>query len=343
MSGIGGAELRDRSPTGESGGQRAPAVTVVICTRDRPETLNECLAALSEQTYANYSVLVLDNGPRQPAAAVCSRWGAAYMHDPVAGLSRARNSGARACDGEIVAFTDDDALPEPDWLTALVEEFADPAVMAVAGRIRYLTSTPEGRMRGDEPDAVVWASRPRRTFERAVPNWLSLACFGGIGDGNNMAFRRQVFETWTGFDERLGRGRPIDGGEEHLAFMSLIERGHKIVYTPAAVVRHPYPKPGTQLRALRSSVAYLCLLWTEFPWHRQALARYVLGSVLGIKSVRWRPNRSVGLIPRASTLRAIASGLWLYRYGAGDQSSTAPGRAVQDRVFRERRPSSTSP
>src|SRR5580704_11381461 len=143
---------------------------------------------------------------------------------------------------------------------------------------------------------------------------------------------------------REARARPPDRrGEEHLAFMSLIERGHKIVYTPAAIVRHPYPKPGTQLRALRTSVAYLCLLWTEFPRHRRALARYVLGSVLGIKSVRWRPNRSIGLFLRASTLRAIASGLWLYRYGAGDQSSTAPGRAVQDRVFRERRPSSTSP
>ena len=69
---------------------------------------------------------------------------------------------------------------------------------------------------------------PESVFDRETPFWFERANFGGIGDGGNMAFRRCVFDIWPGFDERLGRGAVIDGGEEHYAFFSLLDRGYRI-------------------------------------------------------------------------------------------------------------------
>jgi cellulose synthase/poly-beta-1,6-N-acetylglucosamine synthase-like glycosyltransferase len=78
------------------------------------------------------------------------RWGVRYVVEPLVGLSRARNRGARACDSEIVAFLDDDALPEPEWLSGLLREFEDPLVMAVTGRILPLSvETKAGPVRVD--------------------------------------------------------------------------------------------------------------------------------------------------------------------------------------------------
>ena len=75
--------------------------------------------------------------------------------------------------------------------------------------------------------------------DRAAPEWFERANFGGIGDGN-MALRRAVFASWPGFEEGIGRGMPVCGGEEHYAFFALIERGHRVART----LRLPSPEQG---------------------------------------------------------------------------------------------------
>jgi glycosyltransferase involved in cell wall biosynthesis len=113
-----------------------PTCTVVICTRNRPEHLERCLGAVTRLLYPRFDVLVVDNAPSHDRAReIAARWGADYVVEPALGLSRARNRGVRASQSEIIAFLDDDALPEPDWLCNLVTEFRDPMVMAVTGRI----------------------------------------------------------------------------------------------------------------------------------------------------------------------------------------------------------------
>ena len=291
--------------------------TVVVCTRDRPLELEECLVAIRRQDYADCSVLVVDSAPRIPAISVCQRHQVAYLLEPLPGLSRARNHGAAAASTELVAFTDDDAVPEPGWLSALAAEFADPEVMAVAGRIRNLQGTALGRMAGEEPERARWDARPHRIFDRSTPNWFSLASFGGIGDGGNLAFRRRAFDVWPGFDERIGRGCPIDGGEEHIAFATLIDRGCRVVYTPHAVVKHPCPADPREIRAkeiaaLRSLFAYVCYLWTQFPAHRPALARRLGRSIMGRRSAPWRLGRPNQILFRPWAWKPILSGLYLY-------------------------------
>ena len=125
--------------------QIALSVTVVVCTRDRPERLEECLAALRGQTYPGFDVLVVDNASRSPVVEICARFGAACVRAPIPGLTRARNIGARAARGEIIVFIDDDAIVEPGWLGALVAGFDDPSVAAVSGRVQYMKAIGDSR------------------------------------------------------------------------------------------------------------------------------------------------------------------------------------------------------
>src|ERR1017187_2604243 len=97
-------------------GQFEPTCTVVICTHDRPKELERCLEAVSRLRYRRFDVLVVDNAPSDSQASpVAAPWGPGYLVEPIKGGSRARNCGARSCNTEIIAFCDDDAVPEPGW------------------------------------------------------------------------------------------------------------------------------------------------------------------------------------------------------------------------------------
>ena len=262
-----------------------PHVTVIVCTRDRPAPLAACLDAVAQQGYPHFDILVVDNGSAAPVNDICRSRGAACISEPTAGLTRARNLGARAARGEIVAYIDDDAVAEPGWLAALVREFDDPEVAAVAGRTRYMNAQGDSLSMTAEDAAGEIGRRPHQRFDRGTPDWFTLACFGRIGDGNTMAFCRSVVTSSVRFDERLGRGRLLDSGDEHVAFTSLISDGHRVTHAPDAVVRHPMPaeprlRRAKRLRDLRSSVAYIMFLWLQFPGHRAELARFLRRALL---------------------------------------------------------------
>jgi len=287
--------------------------TFVTPAEDRVE-LEACLEALARQRYPDFDVLVVDNASTEPVDEICHRHGAACIHEPVPGLTRARNRGARAARGELVAYIDDDAIPEPGWLEALVREFEDPAVAAVAGRARYMKAQGDTlRMSGEAaPDDI--GPRPRRSFDRTASDWFALACFGGIGDGNSMAFRRYVLVNSVRFDERLGRGRLLDGGDEHVAFMSLIADGYRVNHAPEALVRHPAPatpelRRARQFRDRRASIAYVIFLWFEFPGYRADIARFLRKAVM--KRVSGHARRPASL-SRFEAVAAALGGVLVY-------------------------------
>jgi glycosyltransferase involved in cell wall biosynthesis len=269
-----------------------PHITVVVCTRDRRALLEQCLTALRKQTYRDFEVLVIDNAPCEPAHDICVRLGARYIVEPVAGLTHARNAGARAARGELIAYTDDDAVPDCGWLAALAAEFRDPTIAAVTGSVRFFKARENSREMSDEE--VGNAVRPRASFDRSMSGWFIRAALGGVGRGGNMAFRRTLFDCHR-FDHRLGRGRVLEGGDEHVMFASVISHGHIIVHCPEAVVRHPCAgTPSAQraarLRGERASIVYLLFLWAEFASHRGEIAHFVLralGKRLSGSGGRW--------------------------------------------------------
>jgi GT2 family glycosyltransferase len=292
--------------------------TVVVCTRERPHHLRACLAALRRSNGTNFSVLVVDNAPRTEASHdVAREFGVGYVVEESPGLSRARNRGVKESTSEIVAFIDDDALAEPGWLQALVTEFANPAVAAVGGRVVPVVGTEAsaraGRLRGS-----YLPGESRLEVDRYTPDWFAQTNFGALGIGASMAFRRAVFDRWKGFDTRLGRGTPLDVGEETYAFAELVKLGHRVVYTPDAVVQHPYDPPKTDLAARRiasraSLTGYLTFLLVEEPrWAPQTL-RYIRQRLSG-RPPAWRGHLDPAddVIPRWRAALALASGPFIY-------------------------------
>jgi glycosyltransferase involved in cell wall biosynthesis len=214
--------------------------TVVICTRDRPEELDRCLDALARLEGPAFQVLVVDNAPQDHATRhLATRRGVDYLCVPEPGVSRARRQGALACTTDVVAFVDDDAEVEPGWLSALLREFRDPRVAACGGRIAWFD--PEGE---EEADPSHQPTEQRRVVDPSVKRWYEKVNFGGLGSGANMAFRRSALGDAAVFHPRLGLGTPIPGGADTYAFFAVVRAGHRAVYTPCAVVRHPLPARG---------------------------------------------------------------------------------------------------
>jgi glycosyltransferase involved in cell wall biosynthesis len=315
-----------------------PTCTVVICTRNRAEQLERCLAGVFSLAYPRFDVLVVDNAPSdERSRAVAWRWGTRYLLEPVVGLSRARNVGARSCQTEIVAFLDDDAIPDPEWLSRLVNEFEEPRAMVVTGRI-----LPLGIQTKTEHECALMSGSGghRLVIDRENPRWFELANFGGLGDGGNMAFRRCLFETWPGFDERLGRGTILGECEEHHAFFSLLGRGHRVVYTPHAIVQHPYARNLGELkrRIIKlniASAAYMTLLWVEEPRFRRRVARYALEALAGVPRP-WRTEAKDARSPVSHQLRSLFARLYgplLYLRSRFERPSVPP---PQNPVYHDR-------
>jgi glycosyltransferase involved in cell wall biosynthesis len=267
------------------------ACSVVVCTRRRVERLATCLAAIARLDHPSFEIIVVDNTSGDPAVrrlALEAR--ARYVIEPRVGLSRARNTGARAARGVIVAFTDDDARPAPDWLSRHEAALGDPTLSASTGRV--LPSSPENAPArayiaagaedlGEEPFRV----------DRHTPSWFEMANFGGVGVGPNMAFRRSLFDRGWGFREDLGPDNGLPG-EEHYAFFGLIRDGHTIAYVPESVVHHDPPATMAALerrrrRIAQGSAAYLVMLVVEERGFRRAALRSGWDALSGQRRL-WR-------------------------------------------------------
>ena len=230
-------ELRKPEGRGVSGS----ALTVVICTRDRPEGLDRTLRAIAGQRVPPGETIVVDNAPSTAAARdIVRRYHAVrYVTQPIVGLSAARNHGIRNVTTSLVAFTDDDAEPHPTWIGELVRGFAEPSTVAVTG-LTLPGSLDSDAQKVFEFQLATFSHgfSPRRYdsswFEtqrrHGAPVWK-------IGAGVNMAFRSEVFERIGGFDERLGAGR-AGCSEDSELWYRLLAAGYSIDYIPSVVVSH---------------------------------------------------------------------------------------------------------
>lgn len=280
-------------------------VSLVICTRNRPLQLQSCLEAIGHLDPHPDEVLVVDNTEGdEETKAIALRYGARYSTAPTKGLSRARNRAMKESLCDVVAFLDDDAVPDEHWLRFLLEPFADPNVAAVTGSIRT-PDMPPGTVEGRSPLLI----------SQEVEEWFEVATFGGLGWGSNMALRRAACVSPKIFDERLGRGAPFQIAEENYAFAKLLSRGHTVAYIPAAVVNHPPLKRSNIEQEARNSITFWLLLFSEFPEQRIALLRFLIRR-LQRKSLRWpRDPQGPGDIINSGwgvKLKAGFTGLFLF-------------------------------
>jgi O-antigen biosynthesis protein len=278
-----------------------PKIAVVICTHNRPALLERSLRWLRQVDSLEFSVLVVDSAPNSSETkSVARRYEAEYAVSPLKGLSRARNVGIRTTRADIIVYLDDDMLPHKRWLRSLIEPFVDEDVMAVTGPM--LPMELAGSSDRDLRLGVELAPWGPRRFEinRSSPQWFERANFGGVGDGN-FAVRRSAFERIHEFDERLGRGGPIDGSEEHYAFFQLVDRGFKIAYCPQAIVFHATsPRTSAALRKQAvDTVAFAVFLAWHHPCQSWRVVRFLAGGIFHTRRW-WRGSTSHRVISLSS-------------------------------------------
>ena len=211
-------------------------VSVVIAAYNAEKTLRQCLEACLRQTMPAHEIIVVDDGSTDGTRALVEAIGAKegrrqpadpaaqlhYIHQPNAGPAAARNRGAWAATGDIIAFTDSDCIPADDWLEHLVAGFHDETVAGVGGT--YAIANPESLLARMIHDEIL------RRHARMDEDVDFLGSF-------NVAYRKHIFDAAGGFDETF---RDASGEDNDLAYRILASDG-RLCFTRAAVVAHYHP------------------------------------------------------------------------------------------------------
>lgn len=212
-----------------------PQISVIVCTRDRPETLGKTLESLAGQRHPNYEVLVVDQSRTDAGERVARRWqkvhpGLRHLRLQEAGLSRAYNAGIAAAQTPILAFTDDDCVAPEGWLEAIQRAFeAHPEVALLYGQVLVA------------PELVARENRDGLTPALTIPQRRILSRRHGFevfGMGANFAARRTLFERVGGFDEILGGGAPLQSTQDFDFAYRVFRSGEATLLEPDVVVYH---------------------------------------------------------------------------------------------------------
>jgi len=224
-------------------------VSVVIPTFLRPELLHRCLLALSRQTLpsAAFEIIVVDDGNCQRTRELVGRWRRRLADLPMAryilaedtqGPAAARNKGWQAAMGGVIAFTDDDTIPDREWLVEGLKALR-PEMAAVTGRV------------------VVPTPRRPTDFQR-MTHGLEKAEFVTA----NVFVRREALRVLGGFDERFKRAWREDSDLQ----FNILRAGWSIGWAPEARVQHPArPAPWGVSLGQQRNVFFDALLYKKHP------------------------------------------------------------------------------
>jgi glycosyltransferase involved in cell wall biosynthesis len=215
-------------------------ISAIICTFKRPDYLRHALRSLCEQSLPGdqYEVIVVDNAVEAEAEQVVKefddgRINLRYVTEERVGLSRARNTGLMAAAAPYVAYMDDDARADSQWLEALLDAFeqTSPAPAAVGGRV-WLD------WQGEKP---AWVPERHLSLYTYVDHGAGAHSLenGEYLVGANLAFEKEALLSVGGFDANLGRqGSLLLSGEESAILEQLRARHQSVYYEPAAFVWH---------------------------------------------------------------------------------------------------------
>lgn len=237
---------------------RVAQLTATIATLDRPDALSRCLDALLAGEVAPAEVIVVDQSQNDATQLIIEQRQAKaapiiYVRQSQRGLSASRNAAIARAGYPVVAFTDDDCVPDRGWITAIDRTFASPtAPDAMTGRVLPLGP--------DEPGLYVVSLREeaiRAEFSGRVVPWL-------VGTGGNSAVKREWLDRVAGYDERLGAGSPGKAAEDADLFYRLLRAGAHMRYEPDAVVYHERQSKARRLASRWSyghGIGAFCGIW----------------------------------------------------------------------------------
>src|SRR5213593_111993 len=197
-----------------------PRISIVVCSYNGARTISDCFEGLQRLEYPNFEVIVVDDGSHDRTAALARAYGFRVISTENRGLASARNTGLAAATGEIVAYIDDDAYPDPHWLTYLAATFRNTTHVGVGG--------PNLAPPGDGVVAECVANAPGGPVHVLLSDGEAEHL-----PGCNMAFRRECLEAVGGFDPQFRTA-----GDDVDVCWRLQERGWTLGFSPAAMVWH---------------------------------------------------------------------------------------------------------
>ena len=321
------------------------AVTVVLCTVGRPQMLQRAVRSLLASDHPDFEVLVVDNRPSDPstkqAVAELEDPRLRVVDEPVKGLSAARNRGVVEARHDVVAFTDDDVVVDPQWLRWLTAPVVAGEADVATGLVLPSELATQTQLHFEGYGGFA-KGLERRAWDLSTPDHSHLVypfSGGSFGSGNAMAFRREALERIGGFDLALGAGSVTGGGEDIDAFTHLVLTGSTLVYEPRAVCWHEHR---------RDEAALTAQVWTYGTGFGAVLVKWVLRSgrlrlgllrkVLVLLQAL-RPGRPQAAADRPDAppelsvleLRGMLASPWLYA------KAVVAARRVRGRTARVRR------
>ena len=229
-----------------------PSLSVVICTKDRPDWLARLLASLApERARFGFEIIVVDNASETdaPREIATSHPGVRYVREALTGLDFARNRALWEATGEVIAYLDDDVTVEPGWTAALLDAWArNPDAGAITALVMPMALDTEAQLLFERRGGFRRGHRPLRHGPTAFGDPLHPAGAGKFGAGASMSFDRALILGLGGFDEALDTGRPLPGGGDIDMFYRVLRAGRMLVYEPRAVVRHDHRREMAVLR-----------------------------------------------------------------------------------------------
>ncbi len=227
---------------------RLPPISIVVCTRDRTVQLTNCLQTLMTIDYPDYEIIIVDNAPSsEKTAQLVTNFPVRYVREERPGLDWARNRGISEARHSIIAFTDDDAMPDRYWLRAIASAFAESEAMTVTGLVVPAELETSAQINFEIGYGGMSKGFRRRTINRNGLTMRELLWASNFGVGANMAFRRELFESIDPFDIALDVGTPSKGGGDIEMFHRILAQGYTLVYEPAAIVWHAHRRSNSFL------------------------------------------------------------------------------------------------
>lgn len=187
-------------------------ISVIIPTYNRGEYLKKALQSLQRQSFKDFEIIVADDGSSDDTGKIVKEFDARYFKEDHQGVSHARNLGAKNSCGEILAFFDDDALADRDWLENISKIMVREDI--ITGRAEPLKKN-------------IWQYFAPHYYQGETPRESQILLEG------NCAMRKKVFQDLNGFDENL------DYGHEGEEFLSRAEK-YRIMYYPNVIIFHDY-------------------------------------------------------------------------------------------------------
>jgi GT2 family glycosyltransferase len=230
------------------GGERhAMLISLIVCTCNRRDKLQTLLGALEKLDLAGdftFEVVVVDNNSTDGTdtvireASTRSALTIRYAFEREQGLGHARNRGVLEARGDVLVFTDDDCIPDTNWIRAIGLRFAaEPSLAGLGGRVELY----------DESDQAVTVR-----LKGEIADFQSVHQLFNLIPGCNMAFRRHVLTDVGPFDPVFGAGTKLASGEDSDFLYRAYKLGLRITYYPEVLVYHNHGrKTDAQVNALR--------------------------------------------------------------------------------------------